>query len=209
MIIENFEISKTVAKINKPGRVAVLREGVAAAWRQFYVRSTAALTNQLTLNTETGKVDVRRTSSTLRRKGSAASQQIRSNLQESGLLSLAQQASDRHLNKAQTYRHLLINFDDGHERSLYLCGPKNSVRRVFIRLANSKAFETVVFVAIFGSSLMLSLQTPVDDDPEVQQIVSSQLQWRMDVVFTILFTLEFLIRVIANGLVSTLCLTAF
>jgi voltage-dependent calcium channel L type alpha-1D len=80
-------------------------------------------------------------------------------------------------------------------RSLFCLGPKNPVRLIIHKVANSKIFENIVLVIIFASSIFLSFENPLNDPNGrlARTLIMS------DIIFTSFFAFDCSLRIIANG----------
>ena len=80
-------------------------------------------------------------------------------------------------------------------KSLYLLGPENPIRKGAIKIVGHQHFDNVILFLIIFSTLMLVLETPLND-PNSE--MSTNLGY-IDNVFTALFTLELILKVIVMG----------
>ena len=81
-------------------------------------------------------------------------------------------------------------------RSLMCFTLENGFRRSCIRLADSHTFENFILITIFANCAALGFYTPLPDkdDSSIQESLDS-----VDRVFLAIFTMECIIRIIANG----------
>jgi hypothetical protein len=80
-------------------------------------------------------------------------------------------------------------------RSLFLFGPDNKFRLFLHRLTNNIYFDGVIVFFIAVSSIMLALDNPLNDP---NGTMSDVLKYS-DLIFTIIFGCEFILRVIVHG----------
>ena len=81
-------------------------------------------------------------------------------------------------------------------RSLMCFTLENGFRRSCIRLADSHTFENFILITIFANCAALGFYTPLPDkdDSSIQESLDS-----VDRIFLAIFTMECIIRIIANG----------
>ena len=81
--------------------------------------------------------------------------------------------------------------------SLFIFGPKNPVRVLCSEIAHSQIFERIVLLLIIASSLTMAFDSPLDDP----QSTASQILENVNLFFTIAFTIEMVIKVVAKGFI--------
>lgn len=82
-------------------------------------------------------------------------------------------------------------------KALYILGADNKLRQFLARLATNNIFETVIILFISISSIMLALDNPLNDPNGTL----SKFLITIDVIFTIIFALESLMKILAFGLI--------
>ena len=95
------------------------------------------------------------------------------------------------------------------ERVLFMLQPNNPIRRFFVYLSGQPLFDTVVFSAI-GCSCFFLIITPAYDklprgpaDQTLEEpMVPKGLIDTLGLSFTLIFTVEFVSRVMAVGLIQ-------
>ncbi|XP_031551384.1 voltage-dependent T-type calcium channel subunit alpha-1G-like isoform X2 [Actinia tenebrosa] len=81
--------------------------------------------------------------------------------------------------------------------SLYLFSPQNRFRVAMVTVCDHKIFDYVILVFILLSCGVLAMEGPdVDQDPRKRQIIDISM-----FVFTIIFTIEMIMKIIAMGFV--------
>jgi hypothetical protein len=93
--------------------------------------------------------------------------------------------------------------DKGAERVLFVLGPRNPIRRFSTWLEKSLAFNILVVLSIIMSCILLILTPAYDDLPGVQPVLPYPIIKILNFVFTSIFTLDFVVRVINQGLLFT------
>ena len=83
-------------------------------------------------------------------------------------------------------------------RSLYLFSHKSAFRQAIIRLTHSNTFESIIVLIIFANSLVLAM-TDYSDRENLTEY--NQTLETISIVFSYIFTLEFVLKVIAMGFV--------
>uniref|UniRef100_A0A7S1KN52 Uncharacterized protein n=1 Tax=Percolomonas cosmopolitus TaxID=63605 RepID=A0A7S1KN52_9EUKA len=78
-------------------------------------------------------------------------------------------------------------------RSLFFFSPRNPLRRILIRVTESPVFDFIIVVFIFLNCISLAMTNPSNSDTMTQ--VLDIVEW----VFTGIFTLELVMKVIALG----------
>jgi voltage-dependent calcium channel L type alpha-1D len=82
-------------------------------------------------------------------------------------------------------------------RSLYLFGPSSHVRQWAVKTATHPVFDSVMFVLIIASSVVLAVENPLHD-PE-SSLSKSLLM--LDKVFAVAFIFEMAVKIVSLGLV--------
>mmetsp|Transcript_6501 Transcript_6501/g.5842 ORF Transcript_6501/g.5842 Transcript_6501/m.5842 type:complete len:171 (-) Transcript_6501:520-1032(-) len=82
-------------------------------------------------------------------------------------------------------------------RALFLLSPDNCLRRVVHKIVSNNKFEMVIIIVIVLSSIFLALDSPLED-PDSS---FSNVLFYLDLVSTVIFTIEILLKFIAYGLI--------
>ena len=80
-------------------------------------------------------------------------------------------------------------------RSLYLFSSDNKFRILMKKIERSNYFKNGILLLIIATSITLAVESPLKDPESTEVKVLSKI----DLVTTIIFTIEVLIKVIANG----------
>lgn len=110
------------------------------------------------------------------------------------------------INDATVHVSTMIEEDereDEPERVLYLFEPNSLIRRFFVFLGSQILFDVIVFASIAVSCVFLIITPPYEDLPGVKPLISYELIALLNFVFTIVFTIEFFVRVLSQGLIFT------
>ena len=93
---------------------------------------------------------------------------------------------------------------------LFFLLPQHPVRRFFVRLGESKTFDSVILLGILSSCFFLIIEPPFEDIVQypgqlkpVDPIISFETIGLCNMAFTFFFCVEFLCRVMAQGLYFT------
>jgi len=90
------------------------------------------------------------------------------------------------------------------ERVLFMLSPENPVRRLFVYIGDHFLFSFIIHVAIVISCFFLFIAPSAEDDPWFDlNVVSRSVQIVLNTTFTIIFTVEFVVRVMSQGLLLT------
>jgi hypothetical protein len=81
--------------------------------------------------------------------------------------------------------------------SLFLFSPKHPLRRFCAKICRNKAFDQMIVVCIAMSSVILAMQSPLDEPASIKYIVLD----KFDLLFVIVFALEMLLKIITHGLI--------
>jgi len=87
------------------------------------------------------------------------------------------------------------------ERVLFVFSSEQTIRKAFIRIGNSFVFDSIVYLTIVVSCVLLCLTPPYDDIPEETPLVAPAMMSALNLVTTLIFTVEFLVRVMVSGLI--------
>lgn len=80
--------------------------------------------------------------------------------------------------------------------SLFVFGPKNSLRLWMLQFVTNKWFERVVLLLILTSTVTLAFEEPLDDPESSKMIIFQKIDWFM----TACFTFESLLKIVTYGL---------
>ena len=87
------------------------------------------------------------------------------------------------------------NYDDLVGRSFCLLGSGNCFRRLCYRITKFRFFEPFILFMIIFSTILLTLETPLDDPNSEKLSVLEDI----DVAVTIIFTIECVVKIISVG----------
>jgi len=87
---------------------------------------------------------------------------------------------------------------DRAKRSVFLFSLKNPIRKLFIQITEAKWFEMFILLAILGTCISLAVYTPL---PNGDTNDSNEFLEEIEVIFTVIFTTECLMRIIALGFI--------
>ncbi len=82
-------------------------------------------------------------------------------------------------------------------RSLYLFGTKNKIRMFVDKVVTSKIFEYFILVCILASSIFMAIEDPLETSDSPRNLTI----YYCDIVVTIIFTFEVVLKVIAKGFI--------
>jgi hypothetical protein len=85
------------------------------------------------------------------------------------------------------------------ERSYFIFSKHNSIRSACYKMCTSQKFDNFFLLVIYLNSIKLVIDTYILDYPNDSSIVQASLY--LDIFFTILYTLEFLIKSVAFGFI--------
>lgn len=198
VIIENFQLSRSICKIHQPGYWAALRSSANVSWSKFryvgYVRREG-----LRMDTEGDIKVVQHLALEVNYDELVASAQFNTEIQKLVCDVLPSKAVlDAHAQKHKP------------ERVLYCLQPHNPLRRFFIYISKQPLFDTVVFGSIACSCVLLVIE-PVHEklpksaqDPTlVTPPIPLALIQLIQLALTGLFVVEFICRIMAVGLLQT------
>lgn len=88
---------------------------------------------------------------------------------------------------------------DRAKRSIYCFSLKNPIRQFFIGVTEAKWFEFFILIAILGTCISLAVFTPL---PNGDTNATNEFLEEIEVIFTVIFTAECCMRIIALGFIS-------
>lgn len=220
VIIENFEVAKTIEDIGKPGRLKAVREMLQKSYQQLYVRSTAVISGQLQVDVNTGNtyagpgaIHSQMDANRKEHRGASYEEDLDNQLlvptssqTQSTVDIVARRGVLANVIKSVTVPTASVNEEedeDEPERVLFCLLPNNPIRRFFIWLGNQPIFDVVVYTAIMASCAFLMITPPYSDLPDQPPLVAFETMDFWNSVFTFVFIVEFLIRVMSQGLLLT------
>ena len=219
VIIENFEVSETIANIAKPGYLASAREMVGTAYGQLFKSFGLLKDHNLVLDHATGRLQPKKKldyhfSKMVRvdekAKGAGGKSPpkfgVRPKEKKEGYGGLRTSIQELIARVSVPY-DMTVQDEEEEEREVVLgCfGPTNSVRKFFTWLGKQHAFDLTIFAAIIISCIFLMLAPPNDDlmsESLLSEISTTNLK-NVNRLFTILFTAEFFTKIMSQGLIFT------
>jgi hypothetical protein len=201
IIIENFQVSRTIVNLQKPGYWSALWKSAGKSWGIFkklgMVRreglrldkhgeiKTGGHAIALSLDIDVEKL--------------VASARFNPHIQH--VLKDVLPSNDDLMNRKKQREP---------ERVLYCLQPDNPIRRFFVYVSNQPLFDTIVFSAIGASCVFLIITPayerlpvgPMDHAIEAPPIPTALMNL-LNLVFTLVFVVEFICRVMASGLIQT------
>jgi len=87
---------------------------------------------------------------------------------------------------------------DRAKRSIFLFSLKNPIRQFFIQITEAKWFEIFILLAILGTCISLAVYTPL---PNGDTNATNEFLEEIEVIFTVIFTTECVMRIIALGFI--------
>merc|ERR1719403_86070 len=103
------------------------------------------------------------------------------------------------MNKKPTRRPGVKPPPDRAKRSIYLFTLKNPIRQLFIKITEAKWFEILILLTILGTCISLAVFTPF---PNGDSNATNDFLEEIEIIFTVIFTAECLMRIIALGFVA-------
>lgn len=88
---------------------------------------------------------------------------------------------------------------DRAKRSIFLFRLKNPIRQWFITVTEAKWFECFILLAILGTCISLAVYTPL---PQGDTNATNLFLEEIEVIFTVIFTVECAMRIIALGFIQ-------
>jgi len=103
------------------------------------------------------------------------------------------------MNKKPTRRPGVKPPPDRAKRSIYLFTLKNPIRQLFIKITEAKWFEILILLTILGTCISLAVFTPF---PNGDSNATNDFLEEIEIIFTVIFTAECLMRIIALGFIA-------
>jgi len=192
IIIENFEVGRTIANIEKPGITSKSLDVVRSYYTNFFnslepsriVPSTSPVVEvqleapQPVLTTRKSMFMNTETASTSN-MGGLVMEKVKKLPQEEEV----------------------VEVEPG--RILYCLEPGHPIRRLFAALETSIYFDYLILLCIIGSCIILTITPPAEDIPDLNVPLTPQQINSANLIFTLVFTIELVMRVMSKGLVFT------
>jgi hypothetical protein len=212
VIIDNFEVADALEYIDQPGNIAALRKSFSDAWQNLSQKSQAVNRGDIRLDVLHGgeALDPLADAFVLRDGRNPQQMPLKSAMARKG-------GTAKRSWLMKVVRWCSASYgpgekqDDADESVLFCIPPRSRVRRFFIWLGELKIFDAAVYGAIIASCIFLIFAPPgglsrsdyLRVDPSFPAFFSDQtLRW-CDYLFTFIFTVEFLVRVLDYGLLFT------
>merc|ERR1719342_198442 len=103
------------------------------------------------------------------------------------------------MNKKPTRRPGVKPPPDRAKRSIYCFTLKNPIRQLFIKITEAKWFEILILLTILGTCISLAVFTPF---PNGDSNATNDFLEEIEIIFTVIFTAECLMRIIALGFIA-------
>merc|ERR1719481_1664565 len=103
------------------------------------------------------------------------------------------------MNKKPTRRPGVKPPPDRAKRSIYLFTLKNPIRQLFIKITEAKWFEILILLTILGTCISLAVFTHF---PNGDSNATNDFLEEIEIIFTVIFTAECLMRIIALGFIA-------
>jgi len=200
VIIENFQVSRTIENTRKPGYWSKLRGLANTSWTHF---KTVGLVRREGMQLDKdGEIKTRQTP--FLSVGVDIDQLIASTHYNLHIQEIVKEVLPS--------KKILDSFHKAQqkERILYCLQPGNPIRRFFEWFANQPLFDTVIFSAIGASCLFLIITPPYldlpkgPDDPTLEDPpIPVHIMDTCSLIFTGIFAVEFVSRIMAVGLWQT------
>lgn len=195
VIIENFEVAETIASIERPGHLSAFRAKLRETFGSVWKRRALVQNGDLVLDTNTG--ELHHPTHGHQATTTPGLEQMHEHSGKSTMMEVVRSA-------ALDYDEDTVEEEeDVEERVLYFFQPWSSVRRAFMWLDSQPAFEFLVFAAIICSCIFLIVTPPADDVPGYEPVLSKGKLDQANTVFTFVFCVEFVVRVMDRGLLFT------
>jgi hypothetical protein len=215
-ILENFSINDTLQAMRAPGMVSMIRQSIRGTIKTALSRRNAIIQGRLNLDTNTGLVHPRQ----------AARQHLlkmRASLNKTDKVQSPPGTGVRRLNVYQSsimqvsstfLAQKPIALQEPEERVLFFLELSNPIRQAFLWIAKHSAFDSLVFLAILTTCFFLIIERPYKDmvlypgtpDGVYQGAlvpVNHDTIAFVERISTYVFTVEFICRVMAHGLILT------
>ena len=219
VILENFRIQDTIDRIAEPGNLAYVRSQMKLAYAHIFAKTNAVLGGSLTLDANTGRMKSRNAASHVLMQSlgtRAAVFDLRDPTQlERGLITNPQGLYEKRsktippIMKAVQSVTLLQPYIPEEERNmpipervLFMFEPDSYTCRIFAWLGRQFFFDTTVMVCILCSCFFLIIDPPYRT-LEPNPVVSYAIMDLLNFVFTVVFSVEFLVRILGQGLLFT------
>jgi hypothetical protein len=223
VIIENFQITDTIEMIGKPGKVAAFRSILKDAFSGMYKKSNAVLAGDMVVDVNTGIIHpVQATRHhLLNMRGPRhlysynEAQDTRSDKTHKDIHYASPTSKVLQIVESVTLMQPLKKVEEegsDPERVLFFLMPSNPIRLIFLWISRQPLFDAIILIAILVSCFFLIVERPYPDlvnYPGEEDVLTPLVpipQRTMDFVNTIctfLFSVEFLCRVMAQGLIFT------
>eukprot|EP00283_Hemiselmis_rufescens_P000787 CAMPEP_0173470682 /NCGR_PEP_ID=MMETSP1357-20121228/78005_1 /TAXON_ID=77926 /ORGANISM="Hemiselmis rufescens, Strain PCC563" /LENGTH=1276 /DNA_ID=CAMNT_0014438967 /DNA_START=139 /DNA_END=3966 /DNA_ORIENTATION=+ len=223
VIIKNFEVTATLEDIESPGYMINFRNYLKASWKKHYKALPLFRSGLRVLDVNTGHASglggPTVSSPTLQHEDADMTNfQSRYTLSKIGAAvdDVATLAGLRVTSglRIAAFRRLVARsielknykkaYEPPAERVLFFLGPKNRVRMFFVSVGDHPAFGGLILICILVSCFFLFLSPASEDDPWFNlDLLPKSAMDAMNTVFTLIFTVEFVVRVLSQGLLLT------
>ena len=202
VIIDNFEVTDTMERASRPGYMHKIRSSISDSYKAYYAWQVGRDDPDLLQAVDTYKG--------LRLKKKNLHYSLEADEHETEMdMQFRNVRKNPHLRSIVVESVLLVSSktslqqNEEPERVLFCLGPEDFVRNLFATVVRSRMFEALVYIVIAVSCLILITTPPYDDIPSNPPWVPYSLRVQLEWVFTGIFTLEFICRVVSDGLCFT------
>lgn len=222
VIIENFEISETIESIEAPGRFHHARQMLSLSYTKVSEMGRKGLFKRTGVEDEAEAALQHRRKELLAETRRAKLQNV---MRETDTMTLedlhpmeikakrritntplgriiSKAVGDTWVKDLDTQDDSFLSQDEP-ERSLLLFLPNDPIRRLCIWVGQMILFDVVIYSCIAVSCFFLMVTPPSVDYPGFQEVISLNEMTQWNQIFTYLFLLEAVVRIIADGLLFT------
>ncbi|EKX53939.1 hypothetical protein GUITHDRAFT_132377 [Guillardia theta CCMP2712] len=204
VIIENFNVSDTITHFKQPGYISNIRQVIKKSYSQLYqlhwtLRGAGRVIAydpetdtwvprreiEYTLTQHTGNLDA-----SMMEYASKAYPHLATLVSMSVL-----KTEKEELDQAGSKQNM--------ERVLLYFHPFHPARRFCTWLIKQPAFDLVIFASIIVGCILLVTAPPYDDIPGNAPLLDPVMSQQLNNLFTFIFTVEFICRVMCHGLLFT------
>jgi hypothetical protein len=201
ILVENFEVGETVRLMKEPGRMSTFRSFVKASYRKLAVLHSrhAKRRHRVHADDEIPMPQISLSATKIAEPDSPPTYVSHFQLLIQAMVKINTKKS---LETVTAESHVQSSKSEPEESSLFMFGPTNKFRLLCLRIMDSISFQTIIYLSICLSCIMLIATPPAEDAPSLSSPFSLPTRNVLNKLLTSVFTIEFLVKIIAQVMVT-------
>ena len=192
VLVEGFEVAETMRLIKEPGHVSRMRGLIVSGYHKLH-RLSVSFEEHHHAADESSKIVINEMPEPTQQKSTLPDIDIMS-ADQMLFYALTEFSDDKFEQKLKRTSNLQSQL----HFSLSIFGPSSSFRRLCSRVKDHRLFQSLIYISIFVSCVIVLLTPPAEDVPSLKSPMSLQSRSAMDLLLTLVFTVELCLCVVSQ-----------